>query len=211
MPYFKNNKTNILLIHIPKTGGTSVEDYLSKKMNIPLNNKSLFSFLNPNIAKTHKLNINSSLQHMTMNTILKYKKIFNIKFKNLKIITIVRNPYDRIISDLFYFKLIKIDTSKEETTEIIKKYFSSSDYDNHNIPQYLFITNNQKKIFKNIIIMRTKTLTKNMHDLGFKDFNQHTNSNNKKINSGDYLNADSINLINTYYHNDFKILGYKKK
>ena len=77
MPYFKNKKNNILFIHIPKTGGSSVEAYLSKKMNIPLNNRSLFSFLNSDIAKTHNINIDSSMQHMTMNTILKYKKIFN--------------------------------------------------------------------------------------------------------------------------------------
>ena len=49
MPYFKNNETNILFIHIPKTGGTSVDIYLSKKFDIPLNNKSLFLFLKPDL------------------------------------------------------------------------------------------------------------------------------------------------------------------
>jgi hypothetical protein len=49
-----------------------------------------------------------------------------------------------------------------------------------------------------------------MHSLGFKDFNQHVNTNNNKINSDNYLNNDSIKLINTYYHYDFEILGYDK-
>jgi hypothetical protein len=210
MPYFKNNETNILFIHIPKTGGTSVDIYLSKKFDIPLNNKSLFLFLKPDLAKEYNIHINSSLQHMTMNTILKYSKIFNINFKKLKIMTIVRNPYDRIISDLFFYNLIDVNTTQEQTFEIIKEYISNSNLDNHNIPQYLFITNDQKKIFSNIIIMRTKTLTDNMHSLGFKDFNQHVNTNNNKINSDNYLNNDSIKLINTYYHYDFEILGYDK-
>lgn len=39
MPYFNNNDINILFIHIPKTGGTSLENYFSSKFNIPLNNK----------------------------------------------------------------------------------------------------------------------------------------------------------------------------
>ena len=43
MPYFKNNNLNLLFIHIPKTGGTSLEKYLSQKHNIPLDSKSLYS------------------------------------------------------------------------------------------------------------------------------------------------------------------------
>ena len=39
MPYFKNDNVNILFIHIPKTGGSSVETYLSNHFNILLNNK----------------------------------------------------------------------------------------------------------------------------------------------------------------------------
>lgn len=51
MPYFhntvKNEKVNLLLIHIPKTGGTSSEQYFSKKYNVPLNKPSTTTiFLN---------------------------------------------------------------------------------------------------------------------------------------------------------------------
>lgn len=59
------------------------------------------------------MQINSSLQHITYNQIVKYSKLFNINFDNIKIITIVRNPYERIMSDLFFFKLITIDATKE--------------------------------------------------------------------------------------------------
>ena len=52
MPYFHNTDINILLIHIPKTGGTSLEHYFSSKYDIPLNNDSLYDFLDEETAKS---------------------------------------------------------------------------------------------------------------------------------------------------------------
>ena len=37
MPYFHNKDVNLLFIHIPKTGGSSLETYFSKKFNMHLN------------------------------------------------------------------------------------------------------------------------------------------------------------------------------
>jgi hypothetical protein len=171
MPYFKNDDVNILFIHIPKTGGTSLEDYFSSKYNIPLNKDSLFMYLNKEKRSKMNISINSSLQHMTYQTILKYKKEFNVNFNDLQIITIVRNPYERIVSDLFYFKLINQNNSKDEVFRIIKNnYITRDDLDNHNIPQYLFITNSKNEIVPNINILNTETLTSDMHKLGYSDF-----------------------------------------
>jgi len=89
MPYFKNENVNILFIHIPKTGGTSVCDYFSKKFNIPLNNSSLHDFFILD-TEENKIEINSSLQHMSYNTIMKYKDFFYVESEDLVIITTVR-------------------------------------------------------------------------------------------------------------------------
>jgi hypothetical protein len=190
MPYFNNNDINVLFIHIPKTGGSSVEYYFSKKFNIKLNNNSLYLH-----NKTYLLHnkINSSLQHITYNQIVENSKEFNINFDNIKIITIVRNPYERIVSDLFFCKLITTDTTKEEVFDIIDKYLVSTNFDNHNIPQHNFITNDNKEIIQNIHILKTESL-------GYTDFNIciHVNNNkinNKKINYYDYLNNKSIDII----------------
>jgi len=207
MPYFKNKNINLLLIHIHKTGGTSVEQYLSNKYNIELNYKSLWSDLEKD---KKKIGVNSSLQHLTFNEIYKNKDIFNIDFNYLKIITIVRNPYERIVSDLFWYKLININSNREEVFEVIKDYIKSSNYDNHNIPQYLFVTDNNKKIFKDIKIFCTNTLNYDMVNAGYKDFNLKKNSNNLEINYFNYLNNDSIELINSFYYNDFSIFKFNK-
>jgi len=94
MPYFKNDNVNVLFIHIPKTGGTSIENYFSSKYDIKLDKKSLYLF------SDEPIEIKSSLQHIKYTEMVKYNKIFNIDF-NTKIITVVRNPYQHKLYGLF--------------------------------------------------------------------------------------------------------------
>ena len=217
MPYFKNKNINILLIHIPKTGGTSLEHHFSSLYNIPLNHKSLYNIPSNYNSLYHAATmyikqattIQSSLQHMTYQEIVKYKKLFQIDLNHLQVIACVRNPYERIISDLFWWKLISIHSTKEEVFTIIQSYIVSTKYDNHNIPQYRFVTI-QNKLIPNLQILRTETLTQDINKLGFTTFNVHVNTNKRNINYYTYLNRDSITLINKFYHLDFKLFKYPK-
>ncbi len=206
MPYFKNDIINILFIHIPKTGGTSVEIYFSSKFKIPLNNKSLYLFMDEKEKKEKNIMINSSLQHITYSQMIKYNDIFHIDFNNLKIITIVRNPYERLISDFFFYKLINVNTTKEEVFNILQKYLKSDEYDNHNIPQYNFIVD--IKLNNNIYILKTENLINDMHKLGYTDFDIFNNVNPNKVDYYQYLNNDSIKLINKFYYYDFILFNY---
>ena len=208
MPYFHNININILLIHIPKTGGTSLEHYFSNKYDIPLNNDSLFKFLDKETAKSK--NINSSLQHITYQKIDTHKEFFKIDMSNLEIITIVRNPYNRIISDLFWYKKITINSTKEEVYHKIQQYLRDETLDNHNIPQYLFVTDEKMQLIPNIKILYSETLSSDMHKLGYVDFDVKTNDNKNNPNYFDYLNPSSIKLINVFYDYDFKLFNYDK-
>lgn len=210
MPYFKNNNINILFIHIPKTGGSSLEAYFSSKFNIPLNNTSLFECIDNQTKLNENMLINSSLQHITYNQIVKYNKVFNVDFNNIKIITIVRNPYERIISDLFFLHKINLHTSKEEVFNMLNEYLLSDNYDNHNIPQHVFLKDDNKELITNIHILKTENLINDMKDLGYNDFNIFYNVNPNKINYYNYLNKKSIEIINDFYHFDFILFNYSK-
>jgi len=208
MPYFSNDMINLLFIHIPKTGGTSLEYYFSQKYNIKLNQNSLHTY--DLIEFYEKYGINLTLQHYTYNNIIEFNNILNVNFENLEKITIVRNPYAKIISDLFYKKLININSTKDYVYNIINKYINENNHDNHNIPQYKFIIDNDNNLLHDIKIFKTETLNDNMIANGYTDFNININTNQHKINYIDYLNNNSINLINNFYDKDFNYFNYNK-
>ncbi len=204
MPYYKEK--NILFIHIPKTGGTVIEKSIKNTYNQTLYSRKNNNLLPPPFNKV-------SLQHQFFTTIRNHKKKLSVIFENIKIFSVVRNPYDRTISDLFWFKLIKKDYSAEQVSDVLKNnYINRTDLDNHNIPQYKFITNKNEKIFPCIKLFKTETLNEDNKKIN-EFLNIHIDIQQKNINKdySRYLNEESISIINKYYKKDFEIFGYKMK
>ena len=203
MPYFKI--IDIIFIHIPKTGGTSIENYFYNNYNIKRTINTFYSNINLTLNK-------HSLQHSTYLELYKQKDYFEIDFDKSKIITVVRNPYDRIISDLFFLKLISIDFDKNKINNILNYFLESNDieYDNHKMEQYKYLIDSDGNINNNIIIMKTETLNNDMINNGFLDFNLNENvTHRNNLNYTSLLNDESIKLINNYYKKDFEYFNYE--
>ena len=204
MPYYKEKK--LLFIHIPKTGGTTIENNIRKNTPQTLYSGSTNSLLDFPYNK-------KSLQHQFYTTIYKFRHKLDVNFDNIKIISVVRNPYDRIISDLFWHKLINKNFTTEQVYNVIKNnYLDRNDLDNHNEPQYKFIADENSELIKNIKIFKTETLNESNNELKkFIGFNINIKQKNVNKDYSNYLNQYSISLINTFYEKDFELFDYKLK
>ena len=204
MPYYK--EANILFIHIPKTGGTIIENEINTVYNQTLYNTS---FTNELLEHPYD---KISLQHQFYSTIYKYKDVLDVDFnKNLKIFAFVRNPYSRVISDLFWHNLIDKDFTPEKVYDIIKNnYIHRHDLDNHNKPQYKFITDEKMKIIPSIKIFKCEKLKEMDDDIkNFLEFDMNIIQKNVNKDYSKYLNRDSVALINNFYRKDFELFNYK--
>ena len=214
MPYFYNRKLgiNVLLVHIPKTGGTSICHYFSQKYGIPLDNAAIYTPVKHDEDPGCK-----TLQHYSYNQIMDQKEkevmpFSAIDLSGLQILTAVRNPYDRVVSDMFFFRLISSQTSPEHFFEILRdRYLGNSDnrnFDNHTLPQCSVILGALDEV--DIKILKTENLTGGMRDLGYTDFDVRVCTTFHHKAYRDFLNADSIRLINEVYFMDFEYFGYDR-
>lgn len=202
MPYYKD--INLLFIHVPKTGGTTLESLLGEKSC-----RSLYSGFTNNVLPPEMRK--QSLQHLTYLQIYEYKDILKVPFdEKLKLWTIVRNPYTRTVSDLFFFNKINKNTSQQQVHNVLKSYVHDKNLDNHNLPQYHFLIDQSGALIKNLVIMRKESLNQDLLENGVQ--------NNKKLQVGKetennymkYLNRDSLDIINQFYSKDFELFNYEK-
>jgi uncharacterized cysteine cluster protein YcgN (CxxCxxCC family) len=213
MPYFKD--INLLFIHIPKTSGSIIDNYFYKKLSLKKTIDTLYSYKDKfDNDKFNNNKFDNKLQYTSYSEIFSSKiNYFNIKFNNLKIMTLVRSPYSRIISSLFQLNLIDLEScNKKQIEKIIENYlYTNNLYDNSKKPQYLYLTaGDNLTIPKNIIIIKHETMSEDMVKYGYDDFiNYIINPFDNQLDYMSYLSEKSISMINHYYFMDFKLLNYE--
>lgn len=208
---FNNNKTNLKFIHIPKNAGTSIEN-LGK-----LYDYKWGRFDNIKVYK------NSPCDYFI------WHSPYIQKEKGYEYFAIIRNPYDKIISEFYYVtsgKIKKGEYGNKKHIEIFYEWFNNihniyktNKYWNncHILPQSNYIFDkNGNKIVEHVIIM-DKDFNKNLNILFNEKFNlgidinkfQKDNSTKKEFNKND-LNNNIREKIYKMYEQDFKNFGFNQ-
>ena len=199
--------SNILFIHIPRTGGTTFErinGFISNgekhKKGIP---ELLFGVYN-----------NKTMTHYTLSEAHEHIKTFlNKNPKDFYTVSIIRNPYVRFFSLFNYNGGFKtwgnINKFIEDKKPLQEKYFFR--------PQHEFICDNNGNIQCDFVIrfehyMRDlknlkKIVNRKMDNITF--FTERQQRKEKQIIKRFKNKKAILNKINKIYKNDFKYLGYE--
>jgi len=190
-----------IFIHIPKTSGNSLSVYLKPHVI----NGSKIIRRNSKMGKSQGIDIicekyRCDIKHKS---IIYYKKIYPSEYNKYFKFTIVRNPYDRLIS-LYFWTRPNGEFTKENFSVFLKKNIKS---------QVSFIMDNGSICmdfickFENIEDDIKKVM--NILSIQYTDKYPHINSSRHK-HYMDYYDDDLINIVNNKFSDDFNMLGYDK-
>jgi hypothetical protein len=191
MPLYK--QLNLLFIHIPKNGGSTVENFLTKK------NKGIDLWMDKN-----KLNLNHSEQHCT------YKELEEKNFikDQYSIFTIIRNPVDRVISEFNWFNKVRKD-KYADFNKFLDDFLNKENFkkfDNHNLSNLDYLLDKDGNIPEKIKIFKffdKDNLSLFLNDGDIKK--KHDNKTNKIFNN---INEEQKSRILEFYKDDIETFNF---
>lgn len=210
---------NLVYIHIPKTGGSSIRNSLGKNYNLIFNaskdNLKKMGFMNLNKKfETYDFSIGEFKDHLPYQMIIEKKLDYN-KF----VFTFVRNPFSRLISLYFEclgnnFHIKDLNTNNNINFEQFVNIITEKPYW-FTIPMIDYIgVKNVKKIdflgkFENFESDIFKLKKKLKISIKHHNFNNQLTS---KFKFSDYRsfysNNKIIDKVNTFYEKDFEVFQY---
>jgi hypothetical protein len=196
-----------IFVHIPKCGGTSIEKIIWPEPRLESDLWMGFK------SKYHNKYQTGGLQHLFANQIRQEvgEQVFKTYFK----FSIVRNPWEKTISQYFYMKNrpdlrewigMEENSSFETYLDLIRKK-AHVQWE----PQYKFIYDQNGDLLIDFI-GRLENFDKDassiINRIGIKAEIPHSNATKHKHYT-EYYNQETIEIVNDMYSNDISLLNYK--
>ena len=189
-----------IFIHIPKTAGTSIEQFIKDKDRNDI----------------HYLGVRNgrSMHHYT---VFDLKKELPVLFDKYYKFSIVRNPYDRLLSEYYWTPIpgvgYKSGKNKAEflnyVSNVVKKrLYYDNIYNEHFIPQHMFIYN-KKLLVDHLFRYEDLDFVANYLKKKLDIISEFPILNKSKFKKEDW-NERQKERIFKLYHSDFILFNYSK-
>jgi hypothetical protein len=216
-----------IFVHIPKTGGSSVEDFIMNQYGYKRNECLLVHGFSVDLDFEESHFVPYPTMHFKLKTILRIAEANKAQIDNSwNIFSIVRNPYYRFLSEIFFSNYTNLkhnyhmlpDSAKVMYLDsCVDEYFNhpakNSYHSYHSLEQYKFF----EGVDVNYQIFKFEEGLENIvKKMGFevKDSFPHildvsVYANVPKPNYSKMLTPYLVETINTRYKKDFEIFGYE--
>ena len=175
------DKYKTIFVHIPKNAGTAIEEYFGNS-----------SFI---------------IQPGKHDSIHEIKKRFLNVYNSYRKFTIIRNPYDKMVSWYFYLKRnLGENYNIIDFNEWIKdpsKFWHTDDPISYLKPQCEWIDNT-------VEIIKFENINKELDDFFGKEIKLLRTNNSNHDHYLEYYNQKSLDIIYERYKEDFEKFNYKK-
>ncbi len=188
-------------MHITKTGGTAIEVSAREK------NILWGRFDNVIIGNIYEL---TNIEHASIKY-LKDKELYNELNNKYDWFVVIRNPYERIVSLINYYKTYEPYLYLErEISDLLTFILNNDDFTT--LPSSDYVFDGERKIVKHVLYYENleeefNNLMK-LYNLDIPLINNGIHVSNKYVSKHD-LTPEFIEKINIKYANDFKNFGYQ--
>lgn len=205
-----SDKYKCIFVHIPKTGGSSIEDVIWPLESDKVVENLWMGFIKPYYNKYQT----GGLQHLTCKQIKTHVgfEVFNSYYK----FTVVRNPWEKAVSQFIYMKHVRKDLRKfigMTKWTSFKKYLKLISKKEHVqwMKQVDFICEKNGKIMVDKVI-RFENIEKEFElvrqHLGIPDIKLPWVNKSKRKHYTEYYNKRTIQMVSNLYKEDIKAFNY---